>query len=416
MKKILLTISIFLCVLANAQNYPTGQKIVQNAKTHELYKDIPRANFPNRVKRSEADDITFIDNSKNKYFPPVIDQVMGSCAFASGIGYIYNYEYNAANDLDSSTPENIYNYLQVYAFLNGGEDVGGHSLEGWKFLQQNGVPSIKDGKTISHTEWCSGYRAYYNGMEKSMLEYSQFVSDEPGEIEKMKEYLIDHGNGSKVGGLIQFSAWAHPLDPVKYNGPSSTGYDAMIHHFGNDGMHSMTIVGFDDAVEWDFNEDGVIQDEEKGAFICVNSWGDDWGDRQGCNSKGRFYSPYYTFKTLRQSGHNVPYTKYNMGGGTGNGGKNCLIVTPKKAEKRLSLKFNISHDSRNDLEFEVGVAKTKGATKPQYTSKKYFMKHQGGDFPMKGKRFGNLKDIEFGINIDELFEFIGNASDVTYFL
>ena len=33
----------------------------------------------------------YVDNSVNKYFPPIIDQYGGSCAQASSIGYVFTY-------------------------------------------------------------------------------------------------------------------------------------------------------------------------------------------------------------------------------------------------------------------------------------------------------------------------------------
>jgi len=182
-------------------------------------------------------------------------------------------------------------------------------------------------------------------------------------------------------------------------------------------MHSMTICGFDDAIEYDYSGDGVIQDEEKGAFICVNTWGESWGNIYGCTSKGRFYAPYYTFTTLEQSEKGQTRTKENLGGGTGNGAKYCLIVKTRKVERDLTLKVRLKHSSRNDIKLEIGVASTKGAIKPEkIITKGLFMNSQGGDYPMRGNKESTFYEtIEFGVNITELLEF-ATGSDVTYFL
>lgn len=423
MKKILITIfALSLCITSFAQNnsrkYPTGLTEItpEIAKT---YSNIKRANI--RLNRqmlgvNSKTAITFIDNSQSKYFPPVFNQVGGSCAYASGIGYIYNYEYNMRYDLDGKKPENILNYLQIYAHLNGGKDVGGQVYTGWNFVKANGVPSIKYGKTRSILEWKSGYEYYHEGMERGIVDYSVFYSDKAGEIEKMKQYLIDKGNGSKHGGLIQFSAWAHPLEPDLYREESKAGYDAMIHHFGNDGMHSMTIVGFDDEVGYDYDGNGLIEGEEMGSFICCNTWGEDWGYYSGCKTnKGRFYAPYYAFTTLKQSRKNVAYTKYNMGGGTGNGDKSCLITDAQKVACNLVAKIKMSHTSRNDIEFELGVANTKGATRPEHVINSKFMNHQGGDNTMTAAYGAHPEIIEFGINISEFRKYL-NKGNATFFL
>lgn len=43
-----------------------------------------------------------VDNSKLKYFPPLINQIGGSCAQASYIGYMFTYEMNRLLDRDAS--------------------------------------------------------------------------------------------------------------------------------------------------------------------------------------------------------------------------------------------------------------------------------------------------------------------------
>jgi len=405
MKKIFITILVFcVCITSFAQKHPTGLTEM-NPDIAKVYLNMKRANVSVNAKMINSDSnsktaITFIDNSATKYFPPVFNQVGGSCAYASGVGYIYNYEYNALNELDGKKAENIFNYLQVYAQLNGGRDVGGQAYLGWDFIKINGSPSLKYGKTRSILEWKSGYDYYYDGMNKGITDYSVFYSDRRGEIEKMKQYLIDKGNGSEHGGLIQFSAWAHPLEPTLYRGVHSNHCDAMIHHFGNDGMHSMTIVGFDDEVGYDYDRNGVIEGKEMGSFICCNTWGENWGYYSGCKTnKGRFYAPYYAFSTLRQSRKGVRYNRYNMGGGTGNGYKSCLIVSAKEAECNLVAKIKMTHTSRNDIEFEIGVANTKGAIKAEHTFTSKFMKHQGGDNTMTASYNYKPEEIEIGINI-----------------
>jgi hypothetical protein len=418
MRKVIISLVILLLLFSTAlfaQNHPTGQRIVKDQKTDVLYKDIKRVEIKTSLKAAGVDNTagpSFIDNSRNVHFPPVVDQVGGSCAYASGIGYIYNYEYNVANDLDGSDPDNVVNYLQVYAHLNGGSDTGGHAQLGWQYLEDNGSPTCSVTQFVSILDWATGFEKYYSGMDRGYIDYKSFESDEEGEIEKMKQYLLDHGNGSRVGGLIQFSAYADPFDPTKYEGPKSDGYDgydAIIPLFGNKGMHSMTIVGFDDNVEYDYY--GTIQ---KGAFICINSWGENWGYRQGCNSDGRFYAPYYAFTTLRQSRNGVAISEANLGGGTGNGGKGCLIVEPKKVEKLLAFKASMKYTSRNDLQIEIGVSNKPGAVIAERTMTLDFMKYQGGDENMRGKVFSSYKTIEIGVNATPLLKYV-TCENPTYF-
>lgn len=415
MKKTFITaLALCICFMASAQNYPTGLTEMTPEIAKE-YRNIKKAVNIDVSMMPGADEapVTYIDNSTSRYFPAVFSQIGNSCAFASGVGYIYTYEYNALNDLDAKKPENILNYLQVYAFVNGGEDEGGQAYDGWKFIASNGVTTIKDSRTTSYKEWYSGYEAYYNGMDKGVVEYYAYEPDEDGGIEEMKQYLINKGGKASYGGLIQFSAYAHPLNPSLYEGVHKENCDAMIHHFGNDGQHSMTIVGFDDEVGFDYDGNGTIEGAEMGSFICCNSWGEDWGSSAGCKTnKGRFYAPYYAFSTLKQSVKGQKYTKDNNGGGTGNGGKKCLVLDVKNTERSLVAKIKISHDSRNDINLEFGVSNVKGATEPEKFISSKFMGHQGGDLNMRGVNSVNYKEIEFGLNISEFSKAIddGNAT------
>lgn len=392
MKKILIYLFIFFLVIdnSNAQDYPTGLPELTKKEYTERYSNVPLSNIRTYLKSGKDQAITYIDNSKNKYFPPIILQDGNTCAHASGIHYIYNYEFCRKYDLDGQDPINISDYLHIAANLNDGADKGGFCEVGWDYLNHNGVPSIKYYKATNYTQWSTGYNSYYSGLDRATLDYKKFDTSLPNEVEKMKQYLIDYGDGSETGGVIQFSAYAHSLLPEKYEGPSTSGYDAIVPYFASAGMHSMTIVGFDDEIFYDYNENGIKDEDELGAFICVNSWGTDWGTEVGCTSNGRFYAPYVTFTKMRQGL-----------GGTGNGGKGCLILTPKKEKKDLVLKIGISHNSRNDISLNYGFSEL-DQNQPEKIIESQYMKNKGGDWKMRGNtEIQSFNEIELALNLSK---------------
>lgn len=72
---------------------------------------------------------SYVDNSKSKYFPPIMNQgVQGSCAACSSTYYVYTNMYAMANDIDvkGNDPLNQYKFSPkfTYNFANSGWDTG----------------------------------------------------------------------------------------------------------------------------------------------------------------------------------------------------------------------------------------------------------------------------------------------------
>lgn len=354
---------------------------------------------------------TSIDNSLHKFFPPIVSQISSSCGCASNVHYIFSYEINCLLNRDGKKPENIFNYMYIWNFLNEGVEKGTQTKDVLDMINSNGVIPKSIYQTSSTTEWVTGYNKYFSGMQYKIKSYTKFDPWKSGGLEDMKQYLIDHGNGSEFGGLIQFSAFADPFEASDYKGESDTGLKSIIPKFGTNGMHSMTISGFDDSVWYDYNNDGEKDKEEMGAFICINSWGLNWGD------KGKFYAPYHTFTTLTQGN-----------GGTGNGevksgGKDCFVLIPEIRDVKMALKIKVSHTSRNDLTFEVGVNRNKDAKEPSFRKDFFPITNKGGDIYMRGDYQKDgippsdiYKSIEMGIDITGLCNIIGEARFPTFFI
>lgn len=408
MRAILLTLLIILSSICFGQEDRFG--FVYDAKLDSKIPEINTQNFGK--KKSNGKEILslkvlprFIDNTLNKYFPPIISQIGGSCAQASGTGYVYNYEINFLLDRDAKKQENLLSYMQMWNYLNGGVGNGSNASQGWEIIKENGGvcqdvfnPSIKD--IGCKQRWVNGYSNYYKGMYYGVEKVSKFkpykaeskLTYDANVVSAMKQYLFDHGDGSTVGGLIIFSANAHSMNCDKnYDGKSNTGYKSIVNAFapGSSGAHSMTIVGYDDDV--------VASDGSKGAFIVMNSWGKDWGDR------GRFYMPYELIKSLN--------------GGTGYGltyCKNCYIVKPTYNQPKLTCRIKLSHTSRNDIKLKIGVAAGKDAEKPDEMQELYVMCKQGGDCSLSG--IPNVTELEFGINLSRYVDYIEGDKEATFFI
>lgn len=396
-KHIKLIFFLFLILYVNISNIYAQDKNKKKFGLKEITnEDVAKINSIKKfmvssellLKTSDINEKNYIDNSLLKFFPPIVDQISSSCGPASCVHYIYTYELNYLLDRSTENPDYCYSYMYIWNFLNEGKEKGTHAWDVFDMIKYVGVSPITCYNTSETTEWPNGSNKYKTAMQYGVEDYFYINNLEDGSIEKMKRYLIDHGNGSKYGGLIQFSAFADPLEPLDYNGSknSESTCSHIIPLFGTDGMHSMTIVGFDDDVWWDYNNDNTKEEDEVGAFLCVNSWGEGWG------SKGKFYVPYYAFTKL-----------FPFNGGTGNGlFKQCYMVKPKVVTTNTALKAIIKHSSRNDIALNVGVLDDN----MKVVAKKEIgvFRHQGGDLPMVGIEKNHNDILEIALNIEYLKE------------
>ena len=388
---------VLLCnnLLAHQDKYPTGFKLPDDAK-ERIHSE------SNRLKvqfSKKPGAVSFVDNSILKFFPPIFNQKGSSCGQASGIGYLYTYELNILLNRAANSTKNVASYMYTWNYINEAKGYGSWPGQGWDIINENGAITEYDFHTSSFTEWANGYDKYYRGMFYGIKKqsYINVGSDPDAAINALKQYLIDHGNGSEYGGCVIFTAMADPLPGYKnYDGPSYTGYKCVLSRFPVTGAHAMTIAGFDDKVECDVNGNGVIESNEIGAFLCVNSWGSSWGDR------GRFYMPYQLVRLGNQRGGCDP-TFYT--------------AIPELRDPKLTFKVQMEHSSRNDLSFELGVSNDVGAKSPsRVIHRKKIMYRQAGDLQMRGLNGSAFKKFEFGLDATDLLKYVSKGSSPTFFL
>lgn len=313
-----------------------------------------------------------VDNSKTKYFPPIIDQQGGSCAQASGVGYLFTYEMNRLLDRSArDTTANQFSYQFAWNLLNDGEDQGGFVDEGLELARNYGMMTVADyGYSSAYQyRWASGYDKYFRAMHFRAAEVYTFDDSIP----LMKRYLYDAGDGSQTGGILVFSGQSSWAINNAYDGPSSTGYHSLLYRLGTSGSHAVTIAGYDDLVEYT-DDKGVTH---RGAFIVVNTWG------TFSHDSGRFYLPYDFFRDPTVSALVLSNTV------TG--------VKVKTYEPKVVAKIGLHFTSRNDLYFGVGFSDDASRAEP----KRYFydrtFDQKGGDYPMQGQY--QSPDIEIALDL-----------------
>jgi len=355
------------------------------------------------VNKRSKDLPVFLDNSENQYFRPIFNQTDGCCAQASGIAYNYTYEMNRIRETSANIAENQYPTHYTYNFLNAGDGANGSWFwDGWDIIAANGCPTVAEygGLAQAANYWMSGYNSYQNGMENRVVEQFNIDVSTPEGLEILKNWFQNHADGSEIGGIVNFAAGVSDI--------FSTNYENIVYSWGTEVNHAMTFVGWDDNIQYDFNNDGQytndvdingdnvvnMKDWEIGALIMVNSWGDYWEDG------GKAYVMY---KLLAEP--------------TSNGGifenKVYSINVRETYTPSAIMKIEMSHNIRNQIEIRAGVSADLMATVPDYEMAFPIFNNQGGEYNMRGN---DNSPIEISLDITQLLSYFDANENVRFFL
>ncbi len=231
-----------------------------------------------------------VDNSDSKFFPEVKSQgSIGSCVAWAQTYYQFTYTMNKAMNIET-TPENTFSPKWIYNIANGGKDEGSFSDNVYDIMKKQGnvpwsmVPYDNDYLTWSPNEeiWktsikyrIKSYQYFENiGNENNSL----ITSTDDTDLEAMKAAL---SNGDVLTFSTYIGSWK--LSNIKKNAqiPENDNYEGeyvAIAQNGSNGSHRMTIVGYNDNIWTDINDNNTIDDGEMGAFKVANSWGNSYAN------------------------------------------------------------------------------------------------------------------------------------------
>ena len=351
------------------------------------------------------------DNTQLEYFPPIISQLGWSCNQASSIGYLLSFELNRKRELNGELPENQYSPSYPWNFLSSESTTTGVSyFDTWEIVKANGCPNIIDFPYTNNRHlWMNGFDKYLRAMKNKVVKnYSISVSTPEG-LRVLKSYLFNHNDSFKFGGLgnvqIASSGWnIRSLPSDSYDSG-----DAIITTFGRNVGHALTIVGFNDQVQYDFNGDGMytndldlnddgeitMADWEIGALLAVNSYGKDWGTR------GKVYIPYRLL------------TKYGYEGGIWNRSVHVVDVL-HNYEPALVLKLEISHSNREMLRISLGCSNDPEAAYPEYIHTFPMLNYHGGAISLGS--IGDDNHMHLGLDVTPVLSHLDADKPVKFFL
>lgn len=363
-----------------------------------------------------------VNNAETPYFPPVFNQDGGSCGSASRIGYMFNYEINAFRGADASLEENQYptHFTWLLTNSNSGKEV---------MAAANGVPNVPvyGGRTYSRLfgnqdtsdpdfGWMQGYDKWYSAMCNRISRNANFpmsVATEEGR-EAVKNWLWNHNGDTdfKAGGICGIGVasggnWQR-IPKTDANDAAGVTNQYYVQNWGKIVDHALTIVGYDDRIEFDLDGNGIAGEKEKdevGAWIVVNSWGNQW-----CN-KGFIYCPYKN--AVSWDGSNDYYYPE-------------VYHVRKDYRPFRTFKIKMEYSKRSEICISGGISSDINAKAPERLVQFEHFKYAGdgdgngvdAEVPMLGRWADGMhyEPMEFGYDMTDLSASFDMRKPLKYFL
>ena len=241
-----------------------------------------------------------VDNSLYEYFPPIINQgSVESCSSWAVTYYQASSEFNRVYGLDGSLSENQLSPMWTYNFTNGGKNAGTYFTDVVKVLQDVGAVSMEmvpvDTETgemeignlnadkevfkIASEKRISGYNRISNG-EANRLDNTTPITGPNSEV--LNEAKAALNEGHILSASTPGNKWIYETIEQNPEVPANDAYvgDSIVTRCDKPGYagHRIAIVGYNDEIWCDINNNNLVDEGEKGAFKIANSRGTTYGN------------------------------------------------------------------------------------------------------------------------------------------
>lgn len=464
MKKLLLSIT---CLLATTwtvaqENYPVDRSKYKDytpifAPDAALMNNVViQKNKDNRHTRAAGSNglPAYVNNANAKWFPPVFNQVGGSCGVSSRVGYMMTYEWNAFRLSDASKLENQLPPHFQYPFSYN--NLGKEEMAMYVGYPTGDVYGGSDVSTIygayetnsNDAGWMQGYDSWYNAMFNRITRSANFPkgSQTPEGMEAIKRWLFNHNgdatwptvtdaNGTHiVGGVaglgcgIARSQTAKVGNTAKNQAAGVVGKTYMKHWNTDYADHAITLVGYDDRVVFDLDGNGKygetnnqLNQNEQGAWICVNSWGSGYGDN------GQFYVPYPLAGGVSRAQTLVGADGQEITVYTGSGWWPEVYYLRQNYTPQQTMKVTMQYSKRSEISIKVGISQDLSSTIPEKERVFRYINYTGdgdddpadAETPLLGRwADGKMhhEPMEFGIDLTDLCDGTDISRPLKFFL
>lgn len=366
---------------------------------------------------ASTENPSFVDNSTSACFPVIRSQgSIGSCTTWATAYYQLTYEKNRAAGTTASSTSNQISPMFLYNLLNHGENVGASVTGAIHFLTEIGSSSYNLGPSVyDYKSWAANEAAWKSAQENRIEDayeinlnpqsYSTYITGpDDSDLDALKTALA---NGNILSFTTAFDTFNYTTIPVNSEVPANTAYAGqqivkscdkyvLTSSGARDyGWHRMTLVGYNDNIWIDINNNGIVEENEKGAFKVANSHGSNYG-----NSGFTWFS--YDALNLVSSVSNVP---------TANRHRNSMYdvygyqVLPASKKTQLYAKFSLNTARRNEV--RITITATKGNVTKTYSPSVFSGNYNYGQFSFDG----NVDlDSSFGTFVFDLNNVIPDIS------
>lgn len=410
---ILGTILILLCFQGKAiAESEDSEDVIYNTLGGDLTQELPVQVYKNADNIEYASELpSSVNLSTSKYFPPIRHQQGGSCTAWATTYYQFTYEVARLNNWDAKHDDSkVFSPKYIWNYLNGGKNEGIYKDSCYDMLKAQGslrwIEFPQNDSSLS-LDWYTGtteaettaalYRALTTRI--SSYDYKNFVSsngDTP---------VITSNNDSDLAHIKTLLNGGHVLsistDCFKWiTKELSNGEFGIISGEGPNGAHALTVVGYDDNLFYDLNQNGTIEDFEKGAFLIANSWGID----ATRHNNGYIWLMYDALnQTSNASNLNTDNRKLFIRN------SQYWYIEVANYTPQLTAEVTVLQKYRNDFSISLGVSDY--ATSSQATQAT-FLNGLGGQLGFNGKSDPSYQSCTFVFDYADLY----NGTDKVYWI